>query len=187
MVTFVWGTVPADFDDNGSLSIEDLDRLVAAIAVGGHPDLFDLNADGLVNLADRDQWLAVAGETNLASGNPYLVGDANLDGTVDGQDFLAWNDNKVRANRGLVGGRFQCRRGDRRPGFCALEQHQVHLRRDGGRSRTAAQPVVGWPLSIAGVAVLLTARRWALARNPRGRRQIPGSPFNRSTILDDCF
>ncbi|MEM8681227.1 MAG: glycoside hydrolase family 30 beta sandwich domain-containing protein, partial [Planctomycetota bacterium] len=94
VVTFVWGAVPADFDDNGSLSIEDLDRLVAAIATGDHPDLFDLNADGLVNLADRDQWLVVAGETNLASGNPYLVGDANLDGTVDGQDFLAWNNHK---------------------------------------------------------------------------------------------
>ncbi|MEM8681600.1 MAG: hypothetical protein AAGF97_19815, partial [Planctomycetota bacterium] len=31
---------------------------------------------------------------HLPSGNPYLLGDANLDGIVDGQDFLIWNANK---------------------------------------------------------------------------------------------
>ena len=44
---------------------------------------------------------------NLPSGNPYLLGDANLDGTVDGQDFLIWNSNKFQnadALRSLHGG-----------------------------------------------------------------------------------
>ena len=31
---------------------------------------------------------------NLPSGNAYLLGDANLDGVVDGQDFIIWNANK---------------------------------------------------------------------------------------------
>ena len=35
-----------------------------------------------------------AGEANLGSGRRYLAGDANLDGVVDGQDFIAWNNNK---------------------------------------------------------------------------------------------
>lgn len=38
---------------------------------------------------DRDVWLAVAGAEILPSGNAYLVGDANLDGTVDGLDLVA--------------------------------------------------------------------------------------------------
>jgi hypothetical protein len=47
-----------------------------------------------VNLDDRDQWLVLAGAANLPSGNPYLLGDANLDGVVDGSDFGIWNSSK---------------------------------------------------------------------------------------------
>ncbi len=36
----------------------------------------------------------MAGAANLASGNPYLVGDANLDGVVDVSDFNLWNAHK---------------------------------------------------------------------------------------------
>ncbi|MEM8678445.1 MAG: SGNH/GDSL hydrolase family protein [Planctomycetota bacterium] len=86
--------VDADFDGNGALEVADLDLLVAEIAGGGGLLSFDLTGDGQVNLADRDAWLAEAGATNLPSANPYLLADANLDGTVDGVDFLAWNDAK---------------------------------------------------------------------------------------------
>ena len=55
---------------------------------------YDLTADGLVDIADRDAWLAEAGAVNNASGNPYLVGDFNLDGVVDVGDFNIWNGNK---------------------------------------------------------------------------------------------
>ena len=55
---------------------------------------YDLNGDGMVDVQDVDEWRAQAGAMNLLSGNPYLVGDANLDGTVDGQDFINWNSNK---------------------------------------------------------------------------------------------
>ena len=64
------------------------------IVAGTNSPLYDLTDDGLVNLADRDQWLADAGALNLTSGNPYLLGDSNLDGVVDGQDFIIWNGNK---------------------------------------------------------------------------------------------
>jgi hypothetical protein len=36
----------------------------------------------------------MAGDENLPSGNPYLLGDANLDGAVDGSDFNTWNSHK---------------------------------------------------------------------------------------------
>lgn len=54
----------------------------------------DFTGDGLVDLSDRDAWLAEAGAINLPSGNPYLLGDANLDGVVNGQDFIIWNSNR---------------------------------------------------------------------------------------------
>ena len=59
-----------------------------------------MNGDGSVNLADVEDagvgWLAVGGANNpgATGGNAFLVGDATLDGTVDGLDFIRWNDNK---------------------------------------------------------------------------------------------
>ncbi|MEM8681221.1 MAG: hypothetical protein AAGF97_17885, partial [Planctomycetota bacterium] len=86
--------VDGDFDDDGSYGIADVDALVAAIVFGSHDPLFDLTEDGLVDQMDLDAWLQEAGEANLGTGLRYLAGDANLDGVVDGQDFIAWNNNK---------------------------------------------------------------------------------------------
>ncbi len=83
-----------DFDGMNGCNIDDIDAMVMEIAAGTNSSLYDLTNDGLVNLADRDQWLADAGALNLTSGNPYLLGDSNLDGVVDGQDFIIWNANK---------------------------------------------------------------------------------------------
>ncbi len=53
----------------------------------------DLTGDSIVNNADRDEWLALAGAEN-GFVEPLLVGDSNLDGTVDTSDLnalaLAW-------------------------------------------------------------------------------------------------
>ena len=88
-------TVPTcDFDGMNGCNIDDIDAMVMEIVAGTNSPLYDLTDDGLVNLADRDQWLADAGALNLTSGNPYLLGDSNLDGVVDGQDFIVWNANK---------------------------------------------------------------------------------------------
>ena len=93
-------TTTMDFDGDGLVNIVDLNLLLAEgpVAAGVLVDelfngLFDLNADGTIDNADRDFWLAEAAVVNgLAS--PYLVGDANLDGFVNGQDFVLWNENK---------------------------------------------------------------------------------------------
>ena len=89
-----YAIVTGDFNADGDLDLQDIDLLVAEIAAGSNTPFYDLTGDGIVNLDDRDAWLAIAGAANLPSGNPYLLGDANLDGVVDGQDFLVWNNNK---------------------------------------------------------------------------------------------
>ncbi len=43
---------------------------------------------------------------NLLSQQPYLLGDANLDGTVDGQDFIDWNSNKFTSIAAWTAGDF---------------------------------------------------------------------------------
>ena len=83
-----------DFDGDTDCDIDDVDMLITEIAAGTNGASFDLTGDGLVNLADRDAWLSQAGAENLPSGNPYLVGDANLDGSVDVPDFNIWNSAK---------------------------------------------------------------------------------------------
>ena len=101
-----------DFNSDGMWNCTDIDALVAAIA-GASADLtFDLNGDGLVDVADITDagtgWLAVGGANNPADtgGNAFLVGDADLNGTVDGQDFLVWNSNKFSSNAAWCSGDF---------------------------------------------------------------------------------
>ena len=96
----------ADFNADGLLDCLDVDALVADIAAGTNTPIFDLTGDGNVDTSDLDQWLADAGAANLPSGNAYLSGDANLDGVVDGVDFIAWNDNKFTNTAAWCSGDF---------------------------------------------------------------------------------
>jgi hypothetical protein len=86
-----------DFDGDGDWDCADIDALTAAIATGSTDLSFDMNGDATITLDDVTDaavgWLAVGGANNPAdtAGNPFLPGDANLDGTVDGGDFLTWN------------------------------------------------------------------------------------------------
>jgi choice-of-anchor B domain-containing protein len=89
---------PADFNADGFVDCTDIDQLVNAIATSSDKPWFDMNGDGNLDLADRDMWLAAAGAENLASGNAYLPGDIDLNGTVDGNDFVIWNANKFTSN-----------------------------------------------------------------------------------------
>lgn len=86
--------IDGDFNADGVYSCADVDALVAEIVAATHDVTYDLNSDHLVNHDDLDTWLAVAGVANLDSHDPYLLGDANLDGVVDGLDFLEWNAHK---------------------------------------------------------------------------------------------
>ena len=81
-----------DFDGDGQYACSDVDQLTAEIAAGTNNAVFDVLADGVVDQADLDFWLAIAGTTNV--GGAYLPGDATLDGVVDASDFNVWNSNK---------------------------------------------------------------------------------------------
>ena len=99
-------SIGGDFNDDGDYDCLDVDPLVAEIAAGTNDSAFDLTGDGLVKNDDLDAWLVSAGGINLGAGKVYLRGDANLDGTVDGGDFLVWNDNKFSSLAAWCGGDF---------------------------------------------------------------------------------
>jgi hypothetical protein len=98
--------VDGDFNDDGIYDLRDIDVLVAEIASANHHAWYDLSGDGLVDLVDRDAWLVEAASVNYGGGYVYLMGDANLDGFVDGADFNAWNAHKFTARPAWSAGDF---------------------------------------------------------------------------------
>ena len=95
-----------DFDNDGDYACADIDALTAVIAAGTNDVLYDMTGDGLVNSDDLTDWLAEAGAAEIPSGNPYIVGDANLDTVVDGSDFNIWNSHKFTNTTAWCSGNF---------------------------------------------------------------------------------
>jgi hypothetical protein len=60
--------------------------LIGEIVAGTSTDSFDLNGDGLVNVTDLTQWLNDAAIHN-GFRQAYLIGDADLNGTVNSADL----------------------------------------------------------------------------------------------------
>ncbi len=98
--------VPGDFDYDNVFGCGDADRLSRAIAAGVTDSKFDLDGNGTVDAEDLTEWLAMAGAANLASGQSYLMGDANLDGVVDIPDFNAWNGHRFTPDTAWCTGDF---------------------------------------------------------------------------------
>jgi hypothetical protein len=85
----------ADLNLDGLVDTDDVDALVTEIVSGTHSPDFDLTDDQLVDGEDLEEWLVQAATVNLPLGtSPFLPGDANLDGVVDGLDFIVWNGSK---------------------------------------------------------------------------------------------
>ena len=103
---FLVSETGGDFNGDSAYDCLDIDALVAEIAASTNSPEFDLTGDGSVDGADLTAWLAEAGAANLASGNPYLPGDANLDGVVDVSDFNTWNANKFTSVAAWCSGDF---------------------------------------------------------------------------------
>jgi hypothetical protein len=80
--------VPTGCDFTGDMLCDtaDLDLLTAEIAAGGNDSALDINGDGSISIDDLDEWLSQAATENGLSA-PYLLGDANLDGTVNAGDL----------------------------------------------------------------------------------------------------
>jgi hypothetical protein len=69
-----------DFDGSGAIDAVDIDLLSAEVRNGTNNSTFDANFDGVVNNADRDEWVNVLANTYL--------GDSNLDGEFNSGDFV---------------------------------------------------------------------------------------------------
>ena len=77
---------PTDLDFDGDSDGDDVDSLVGEIVAGTNNSAFDLTADAIVDNADLSQWLSDAATANGFTA-PYLLGDANLDGSVNASDL----------------------------------------------------------------------------------------------------
>ena len=101
-------SVTGDFNNDGNWDCADINALTAETAAGTNNAMFDMTGDGLVNATDIAEWLIVGGAMNPAAtgGNPFLAGDADLNGSVDGADFIAWNGSKFTTNTDWCGGNF---------------------------------------------------------------------------------
>lgn len=93
--------VVGDFDSNGTFDCGDIDALILAIAAGSSDLSFDVNGDSAVTIADRDAWMVVAGAAQLPSMNAYLLGDLDLNGSVNSMD-LGVLLNNFAANIGIA-------------------------------------------------------------------------------------
>jgi hypothetical protein len=94
---------------NGSLkryTCNFVDSLIAEIVAGTHSIQFDIDNDGDVDGDDLTAWRVEAGAVLTASGNPIQLGDTSLDGTVDGLDFINWNEHKFTATAAWCAGDF---------------------------------------------------------------------------------
>ncbi len=90
---------PSDVNFDEVVNVDDLDEIFslgpidvgvpATSATAAH----DLDEDGTIDMNDVEEWLEKASRFNGLS-EPYMFGDANVDGVVDGKDFLLWNSNK---------------------------------------------------------------------------------------------
>ena len=96
--------IDGDFNSDGNWDCADINALTAAIATGSTDLAFDMNGDGSITLDDVTEagtgWLAVGGANNpgATGGAAFLVGDADLNGSVEVSDFNAWNGNKFTSS-----------------------------------------------------------------------------------------
>jgi hypothetical protein len=69
-----------DFDEDGFLTITDIDMLTEAVLTGSSDARFDLNNNGMVSRSDRVVWVHELKNT--------YFGDADLDGEFDSTDLI---------------------------------------------------------------------------------------------------
>jgi MYXO-CTERM domain-containing protein len=156
-VTLVNASVNGDFDNNGVWECFDVDSLVdeiVQVAGGATPNLdFDLTGDNDVTTEDLTAWLAEAGPERGFAG-PILEGDANLDGSVDGPDFLTWNDNKFTSDNLWCGGDFNADGTTDGPDFLIWNENKFQS----SDVSAVPEPALGL-LSLLGLAFVVRRRR----------------------------
>ncbi len=153
--------VDADFNDDSVIDCADVDALVAQIVAGDNLAAFDLDSNGSVDQADLTQWLADAGAANLPSQNPYLPGDANLDGSVDVSDFNIWNSNKLNNVAAWCAGDFTADGSIDVSDFNVWNSNKLM---SSGRPGVVPEPQLGWLMLLGSGAALVRSRRCRRSR-----------------------
>ena len=144
-----------NFDGDQFCDGTDIDQLMTDAATGGTET--DLTGDGIVDNADRDRWLDLAGSVN-GFVEPLLVGDSNTDGTVNANDLnalaLSWQNPQVfnwtSGNFSVTGG----------PGVNAADLNALALNWQAS-SVAAASQAVPEPTGF-GLMLLATAMGWLM-------------------------
>ena len=158
---------PADFNGDRQLDCGDVDALAAAIVDGNNLPLFDLTADDVVDHADLDVWLSLTGLENLPSGQPYFVGDANLDGAIDAKDLnvigMHWRQSAV----GWCDADFNS---DGQVDSQDLNLLAANWRKDVSSAAAANQRVPRAPLANHVVAPVVPAERYSVFEVERNDR-----------------
>ncbi len=155
-----------DFTGDSDYTCEDVDLLVAEIASANNTASFDLTGDGQVNGDDLTAWLAEAGAAKLPSGAPYLVGDTNLDGSVDVSDRGLWNANKFTQTNAWCKGDFNA---DGFTDVTDLSLQNANMFMTSGVMAAVPEPQ-SWVL-LAGISVMfLGAGRRRASSSHRARR-----------------
>ena len=100
----IYGPIPSegpdtDFDGDGVTDVKDIDLLCFAIAGGENAADFDLTGDGAVNGDDLANFLEEVGS---------ILGDTNLDKTVEFGDFIALSTNYNQPETTWSQGNFDC-------------------------------------------------------------------------------
>ena len=79
-IEFTLAGLVGDFDGNGILDAADIDALSAEVAANSNNGAFDVTGDGVVDQADRTEWVS-----NLRG---TFLGDSNLDGEFNSTDLV---------------------------------------------------------------------------------------------------
>ena len=139
--------VLGDFNDNNILEVEDLDLLTLALGEMSADALFDVNLNGTFDEADRIHWI------ESLSGS--LLGDTDLNGSVDFLDFLALANGFGMSDTGWTGGDFD---GSGSTDFLDF----LTLANNFGKSATVATAIpepTSRVLMLAGFAAICSTRR----------------------------
>lgn len=92
MTTTAFAQVPGDVNGNGMRDAADLDFIctnIGATVCNGCPqENGDFNNNGVFDFSDIQDWRLYYGVVDLGGTQAVLPGDANLDGYVNGQDYI---------------------------------------------------------------------------------------------------
>ncbi len=155
-----------DFDRDGVCGLDDLAgetlfRINLEVGSTATEDLeaFDLTADGVVDGDDLREWLSLAAAEN-GFDEPFVPGDANLDGTVDFADFLSLARNYLAGERDWSQAEFT---GDMHvgfPDFLALSaNYGTEISQAVPGAMAVPEPASPPVLPACGLAVLVYFRR----------------------------